>query len=482
MSTPTSTLTPGFYVGFDSSRAVRGQPGRPHRMLVIGHAIAAGVAETLEPRQVLSAAQGERDFGRGSQLAAMIAAVKRANPAIELWAIAAEEPGEGVAATFELTITGPATAAGTLHLLVAGLPVAVAVASGDAASAIATALAAAINARTDLPVTASAALGVVTLTCRWKGVSGNELPVAGNYFAGQSFPAGVDASFAAKVEGTGSPDMGDVIAALGETQYDTIASAFSDAAALVDLEDELERRWGPETPIDGHAFVGVAGNHASLVSWAGSRNSPHLTAIGLSGESPTPSWEWAAVVAAVDAGEPDPARPRQTLALTGLLPPAVADRFTRQERQLLLEAGVSTWTVDAGERVCIERLVTTYTQNSSGSPDPSYRDVTTKRTLSYLRWSIRTRFALRFPRHKLAGDDAQFAAGQPVVTPSIARAELLQLAREWESAALIEDWTGFRDFLVVQRNADDPNRLDAFVPPDIVNQLRNFDATILFRV
>ncbi|MCZ7009896.1 phage tail sheath subtilisin-like domain-containing protein, partial [Salmonella enterica] len=90
-----------------------------------------------------------------------------------------------------------------------------------------------------------------------------------------------------------------------------------------------------------------------------------VTLVG-TGKSPTPPWIWAAVVAGVDAKEPDPARPRQTLPLPGCLAPAEADRFTREERDILLHEGVSTYVVDAGGLARIERLITTYQTNASG--------------------------------------------------------------------------------------------------------------------
>ena len=92
----------------------------------------------------------------------------------------------------------------------------------------------------------------------------------------------------------------------------------------------------------------------------------------------------AAVTAALDAAEPDPARPRQTLALPGVLPPAPAERFTREERNLLLFDGISTLYADAGDVVRIERLITSYQESPTGEADISYLDIETVRTLAYL--------------------------------------------------------------------------------------------------
>ncbi len=48
----------------------------------------------------------------------------------------------------------------------------------------------------------------------------------------------------------------------------------------------------------------------------------------------------------------DPARPLQTLVLTGILPPARNVRWDMPERNLLLHDGIATHMVDAGDNVC----------------------------------------------------------------------------------------------------------------------------------
>jgi phage tail sheath gpL-like len=130
----------------------------------------------------------------------------------------------------------------------------------------------------------------------------------------------------------------------------------------------------------------------------------------------------------------------------------------------------------------VERLITTYQLNTQGIPDPSYLDVTTLRTLAYLRFSTRQRFALKFPRHKLADDGTQFSPGQAVATPSSLRLEYLALFRDWEFAGLVEGFEQFKDDLLVERDAGDPNRVNAQLPPDLINQLRVQATQIQFRL
>jgi phage tail sheath gpL-like len=268
---------------------------------------------------------------------------------------------------------------------------------------------------------------------------------------------------------------------MADEQYHTVIMPFTDSENLTALESELTERWGPLIMKEGHAFAAAAGTHTTIATLAESRNCPHLTIMG-SGKSPTPPWVVAAVLGGVDAFEPDPARPRQTLTLPGVLSPAIPDRFTMAERNIHLHGGASTCVTDSGGNVLIERLITTYTVNAFDIEDTSYLDVTTMRTLSYLRYSVRARIAQKFPRHKLADDGTKFGAGQAVVTPQTIRAELIALFIQWEESGLVEGREQFKSDLIVERDGSDPNRLNALLPPDIINQFRIFAGSIQFKV
>lgn len=481
---PIDIRTPGQYLEFDNSRALRGLPAVAHKVLVIGQRLVTGAVLANVPTRIFSAAQAVEAFGRGSMLAAMLAAFKTANRTTDVTAIALDDNAAGAAAAGSVTFTGPATAAGVLQLYVAGQRVQVGVNAGMTAAQIATAAAAAITAAADLPVTA-AVDGVVTskvnITARHKGEAGNDIDLRVNYALGEVLPAGVGVAFVQPVGGAGNPSLATAIAAMADTQYNTVVIAYTDAANLALIEAELADRWGPMVQLEGQAIAAASGTVAELLTLGDSRNSQHLTIIG-AGKSPTAPWIWAAVTGAIDAAEPDPARPRQTLQLPGVLAAADADRFTREERDLLLHDGISTHVVDAGDLVRIERLITTYQEDAAGNPDASYLDIETVRTIAYLRATVRARIAQRFPRHKLADDGTAFAPGQAIVTPKLIRAELLHLFREWEEAGLVEDFDQFDADLIVERNATDPNRVDALIPPDVVNQLRVFAGLVQFRL
>ena len=475
---PIAIRTPGQFIEFDSTRAVQGTPAMPHRILVLGQRLSTGATPAGVPLRVLSAAQAETAFGRGSMLATMLAALKAVNGYTECWAIASDDNPAGAAATGTITFNGVPTAAGTLNLYIGGRRVQIGVVAAMTVGDMATALATTINLATSLPVTAAAVAGVVTLTARHKGEAG-AVDLRTNYYTGDVYPAGLGLAIAPMGGGAGNPDIAPALAAMGDTQYHTVVMPYTDAANLTKLETELDTRFGPMVQKEGQAFTALAGTQASMSTFGNGRNSKYLTCMA-AGKSPTPPYVWAAVTAAVDAAEPDPARPRQTLPLPGVLPALEADRLTRAERNLLLYDGVSTTTVDAGGVVLIERLITMYQVNGAGVDDPSFLDLETLRTLAWLRMSVRTRIALRYPRHKLADDGTQYGAGQAIVTPKLIRAELLALFREWEDAGLAEDFAQFKRDLLVQRNVNDPNRIDAVIPPNTVNAFRLLAAQIQF--
>jgi phage tail sheath gpL-like len=481
---PINILTPGQYVEFDSSRAAQGLSVMPHKILVIAPRLTPGSATALMPTPVRSSADGEQLAGRGSIGAAMLAAVKRANPYTDLVMIGVSDAAGGVAATGTLTVTGPATGSGALQIYIAGTRVSVAIASADAANAMATAIAAAINADSSLPVTAAAVANVVTLTARNKGTVGNDIDLRLNYNTGDTTPPGVAVAVVAMANGATNPDLTIVLAALGDTHYHTVIMPWTDSTNLALLEAWLATRWDGMTMKEAHAFASIGGSYSNGTTVAAGRNSPFLSLMP-SQRSPSPPWIVASVLGAVDAGQAqspsDSNRPRQSLPLVGVLPPRETDRYTRTERNTHLANGAATFLVDDGGVCRIERVVTTY-KTAGGVPDTAFQDVEILRGLAYMRYSLRQRIALRFPRHKLADNGTRIAPGQAIVTPDMIRDEEIALAQDWFDVGLIENLEQFNRDVIVERNQIDRNRVDSIIPPDCVNGFRVFAGKIEFRL
>jgi phage tail sheath gpL-like len=482
---PNTLRVPFQYIEFDNTKANQGPAIQKYTTLVVGQMLAAGTATALTKYTITSEAQARTLFGAGSILHGMLAYYLDNDKITELVAIAQDDDGSAVDATGKITIaTGTATADGTIALYIAGRLINVSVTSGDDQDAIATAMAAAIQAES-LSYVSAVVNGVnadeVDLTAKNGGEAGNQIDVRFNYNPTDEFPAGtaIPSVTTPMASGATNPDFDDVTAVLAETQYNTIVHTYTDATNLGKIETELADRFGPIRQNDGIAYAAEIDTHANLTTLGNSRNSPHSSIMGVAG--PSAPWEWASAYGAqvAKAGQADPARPFQTLPLTSVLAPTEAEQFTLTERNNLLFDGIATYNVVAGQPQ-IERAITTYQLNSAGAADTSYLDVNTLLTLSFLRFSLRTRFQTRYPRHKLANDGTRFASGQQVMTPALGRAEVVGLFSEWELAGLVEGIEQFKTDLVVERNSSDVNRLDVLLGPDLINQFRVLGAQIQF--
>jgi phage tail sheath gpL-like len=332
-----------------------------------------------------------------------------------------------------------------------------------------------------VPVSAAAAAGVVTLTARHKGEVANHLDLRHSYYTGEALPKGLTLTIAAMSGGTANPDLGPALASLADRRCHYVVSPYADAANLTALEDWLIERWSPLKQLEGLGFSAAPGTAAELSTLGSGRNSEFICLVG-TGKSPSAPEIWAAVWGAVAAYclNIDPARPLQTLVLSGILPPATPEILDTAERNILLHDGISTHLVDDGGQVLIERAITTYQTNALGVDDPSYLDVNTMATLAYIKDQVRSRITNSYPRHKLADDNANVGAGQAIVRPKDLRAELISLFREMENNGIVEGLDQFKADLVVERNATDKNRVDALIPPDLVGQFRVFAGQVQF--
>jgi phage tail sheath gpL-like len=324
---------------------------------------------------------------------------------------------------------------------------------------------------------------VATLTARNKGVAGNAIDIRHSHYAGEVLPAGVALAVAQATTGAGVPDIDAVWPVIGDNPYRTVVLGFSEATTLAKVKTEFDDRWGAVRQIESVAYAARAGTQGALAAFGAAQNSELVSLLG-TGKSPTWPSEAAAIYAAACGYHSaiDPARPLHTLSLIGMVAPRQADRFTRAQREALLYDGVATFTVDQAGGCHIERAITTYQTDQLGIDDLSWLDLESVTTLAYLRGSLRVRIALKYPRHKLANDGTAYGPGQAVVTPKVLRAELIALAREWEAGGLVENLDQFVADLIVERDASDPNRINALVPPDLVNQFRSFAAAVQFRL
>lgn len=483
---PSNLRVPLFWAEMDNSEANTTQDSGPS--LLIGFASTDSTIAKNQLTIMPSAALAGKVAGRGSQLARMVAKYRAIDPFGELWVIAVDEP-EGDVATGTLTITGNAQASGTLSLYIGASRVQAAVVTGDAPTAIATTLAAVINANADLPVTAGAAAGVVTLTARHKGLTGNDIPLLMNYYGtigSENIPDGVNVTITAMAGGTGAPDLSGTVAAMGDEPFDFIGTPFSDSASLATIALEMNDssgRWSYARQLYGHVYTAKIGTLSDLVAFGDTLNNQHITVAGYETGVQTAADELVALRTARNAVfiRNDPARPTQTGELTGALPALAGNRFTLTEQQSLLMHGIATAYSEGGV-LRIQRDITTYKQNAYGVADNSYLDSETLHTSAYVIRQLKSIITSKYPRHKLANDGTRFGPGQAIVTPAVLKGEMCASYRTMERAGIVENFDLFKQHLVVERNVSDPNRVDVLFPPDYVNQLRVFALLNQFRL
>ncbi|EOU9608023.1 phage tail sheath subtilisin-like domain-containing protein [Cronobacter dublinensis] len=329
----------------------------------------------------------------------------------------------------------------------------------------------------------------VTLTAKYSGEAGNQIPLMLNYYgaiSGEEIPDGLTVSLSAMQDGAGVISLDNVIAAMGDEPFDFIGLPYNDAATLKQMGEEMNDtsgRWSWSRQLYGHVYTVKIGALTDLVAFGETLNDPHLTIAGYEPKTQTAPEELLASRLGRQAVfiRNDPARPTQTGEITGALPAPVGERYSMTERQSLLTHGIASSTVNSGT-LLIERDITTYQKNKFGVADNSYLDSETLHTSAYVLRKLKSIITTKYPRHKLANDGTRFGPGQAIVTPSVLRGEMCAAYREMELAGIVENFEVFKKYLIVERNADDPNRVDVLFPADYVNQLRVFALKNQFRL
>jgi phage tail sheath gpL-like len=214
----------------------------PRKILIIGtyDPLKTTVVDEV-PVLVTSAADAGDKFGFGFPVHRMAISAFNGSNGVETW-ISPQSEVTGTQASGDITVTGTATEAGTVYLYVAGDRVTASVANGDDATAIGDAIAAAINADDDLPITAVAAIGVVTTTAKDTSTFGNFVNLSLNWGFNESLPAGVTVAFTQPTGGAGVPDIADALNGLGtgdaanEANYTDLCHTYGqDSGTLDDL-------------------------------------------------------------------------------------------------------------------------------------------------------------------------------------------------------------------------------------------------------
>ena len=455
-----STAVGGFVAG-TTSLAANGVTANFYNAQIAS----SGSATPGVPVQVFSDAMAAQYFGNGSQAHRMVRAALKANPTLTLFVcpILDAAVGEPLAATGTITLTGAPTASGTLTVFIDNDMLQVGISLTDTPTSIAENLGDVLATRPDLPVSYEVADGLVTLTAKNKGTVGNQIQINASVTG-----TGITATVAAMTGGAVDPaaNIAAALAVCFPGNYSLYATPYNDETNLQALRTQVEGVSAYNQQRGATAVYAFTGSLSGATTLAGETNDGRICGPYLPGTF-SAAFEVAAAMAAVMASSTDPAMPLNTLPLPGIGAPPQADWLTQTEVEALLWNGVTPLCVDADGNVAIVRAISTYTTNSSGIADPSLLDITTIRTLDYVRLACRTRYLLRFPRAKLTPK-----------MPARVRTMLLTVLKDLEDLEIVENVDANAPGLIVEQDSQSVTQLDAKIPANVVPGLHVFAGRI----
>ncbi|MDN7351762.1 phage tail sheath subtilisin-like domain-containing protein [Acetobacter senegalensis] len=474
---PSGYAVPGSYTQVKAVNSGTTLAGMPLRVLLIG-VLGTGNGKALTVYPNITPASATALAGAGSATAQMVKAFATDAPFTVADLIMVAGAQDATAATWTVTPSGPATASGTVALEVAGYRVPITVSSGMTAAQIGAALAAAwtetLTANTGCTVAVADDTGVVTLTAVDKGAWTSDIDVRASTRYGDGV-AGVSLTISATA-GTGTPDVTPALSAVSNTWYTDMAWIGADQANLSVLTTEANRRFRAMIKLDTHVYVAARATYGQALSLAETQNSRFASILPASAARYSP-WEAAGSLCAVASAalNTDPARQLRTLSLTALAGrgPDDADLYDDAMRNVLLNNGMSTFTVDQDGTIRLERVVTTNQADDQGASTTAWRDIMVPKVASRVRYELNTYFTSTYPRAKLADDGSPLAgvAGANVVTPSTLKASCIGQTKLWEQQGWVENTTALSKQVVFERDRTDRNRVNSRIPIQVIGSL-----------
>jgi len=480
---PSDALLPLFYAEVTSAQ----EPVSQNLRLCLIGAQNRGVHEGYAVNDVpyiLSGTLASDLFGRGSMLEWMYQEARKNAPFAEIWGISLPERDGAVRATCRLTVTrgGSSTNKGTGRMYIGGRQFLFTVNAGDSTATIASRIASAISNKFPLYVS-NRTNNVITLACKWAGGTGNNIRISHAGPRGRAEAQGAAYDLARRTVtatqpsgGSGENSAAATFPMIMNRPFDVFCvgeSGTTFMAAAEDFMDGTSGRWSPYVQMYGHMVTTVIGSFQGCYDWAAIKNDPHISALAVY-KSIIPHWSWSAALGAIMtqhwAAPPELSRPLQYLELKGM---AVGDdddeSFTKIERQQLLEQGMSTFHVDLGYTCRVDRVRTLRKNNLVGDPDPSWADAITMFQAQYLVRAMRAAITGAYPRAALSNAPTGING---FTSPTQIRNVILHEYKRMEALGLVENSSLFSQYLVVERDMIDPNRVNVLMRPDFVNQLR----------
>ncbi len=336
------------------------------------------------PSPVGSLALAKLFFGEGSMLERMVSSFLEGNTTQQMWCLPIPRPAAGIKAAGSISIATQQSGSGILTVYIAGQKVQVTVYQTDTQATVAANLAAAINAMTTLPVTAAVdgtETSKVNLTCRWHGLTGNDITLIPNYlgaYGGEALPVGMTLVIGAMAGGAGTPDFTAAISAIQSQQFYHFAMPYSDTASLQTWDAEVgfgpTGRWAFTRQQYGWVYNFRRDTYAGLLVWGLGQNSPVIS----TGRSRSRRRRRCGSTRPPTAPRA-PARCSTTrrgrcrrLRLPGCLPATVDQQFSQSQRNSLVNSGLAVFGVAPSGNPMILREQRSTRRNQYGQADTAF--------------------------------------------------------------------------------------------------------------
>lgn len=481
---------PGAYLEINFAQGEAAGSGSPIEVLLMGNKLPGGAAtvdtvvygpDTPDPLQTESDAIAL--FGAGSELHRMFRAFTKVNQSTTLRALAVTEAA-GAKATGAVTVTGGATGNGSVRVWVHDEFVDVPVTTGDSVTTIASAIAAAVNQKTHWGVTASSALGVVTLTAKQNGTRGNLIRYVAVITPGitTAVTPGTDTAFTG---GATDDSNATALGTINPKRYYYLVPAAVDSTQLGALCSQVGTQAAPITGIRQRVVAGSVDTLANAQSLATTLNNARAE-IAWSEKSPwTPSELAANHAAIVTLFETKP-NPRTNFA--GFGQDAATSPFWRVPAARLATAhpsrtsiksalnnGLSPIAVQAnGATYLVNRITTRSLQGAQN--DYRIRSAHKVTICDFFGDDLLAKTVLQFSGKRIAGDpvQGQRPPGGEVVTPTIYKGAVFRLIDDYDASDLLQNVAEIKARTVVQRETVPTTRMSARIPLQPIDNAEQF--------
>lgn len=434
----------------------------PQRVAVFGQGSSNAVYST-EKNQVTSAAEAGRVYGYGSPIHLAVKQLLPVNGdgvgSIPVTVYPLADAASGVASTGSITPTGAQLTSAAYRVLVNGIrSEQFVIATGASIATVTAAIAAAINAVLDMPVTATATATAVSLVSKWKGESANDIYVQ---VTGPS-DAGIVFAVTQPTGGLVNPTVDEALGRVGNVWETMLLNCLNieDTTALAAFSNFGEGRWGalnhkPVITFTGNTEPTVSGATIVSDSRKTDRNNGQLVSPG--------SVDLPFIVAArqlariLVVANQNPACDYGRQQATGLNPGADGVQWDYPSRDQAVKKGSSTVEVRDGV-VEISDVVTFY--HPTGEEIPAYRYVCDIVKIQNILFNIHLIFNnADWDGAPLIPDD------QPTVNPrakkpKMAVAAIASLADALGLEAIISDPEYTKASTFAQISTNNPKRLD----------------------